>query len=634
MADTPEKSLGPNDWDLLAQWARDELARRKTKRHAREQDCKEVDRQIEMRPKVRQTRDGSSNPAHPAWYPTIEMPLQFNALEVISADVRRLTFPRAGSWYRTSAAITDEYRERWDANRLKSAMVGNMAFPMDLDQETADVLAKQTIEHFHAIYDFKASVGLFNSEQIKYGTGIVRVRPVRAGRSANEYRGEWSEETIGPKVIPCTFWHTYLDDRWSALLHEGEMIGPTIIRWIGSQPLDDLKLAAEMGGADEGWLPNEVNRLVGRIGPDGAKETVELIEVEGDLLVPQIGSRAIHLPNSIIRVACGAGANSGVVRFKRNPMPFRSYVVGHYFKHDSRHAYGDSPLMKGVPLQDIATEAGNDFTATSRLNALPPVVWDRADPVLAANGGPQVYPGAMWQSSSPQSIVVTKIGDPNAALNATLAMIKQHEDTTGVNDARRGQRLKSHTTAEAANIEASQGISRTDDFVTDNLAGPLTTILHMEYEIAKASMKEPQYVRIDAEGIEGWVKLKGTDLADMVEFTPLGAEGLEDERQRARNFMEASAFVIGTVMPASAQAAALTGAAPVALDFTNIAREAYDRAGVIPTKFIGAIPALTSGVAEQSLLPADALGNPEGAVGPEGEAVPPEQPAAPSPAIG
>jgi len=620
MADEPE--LSADEWSRLAQWVRSELARRKQARSDREKVWKEVDRQIAMNPKYRAVNDREPNPMRPAWYPNIETPLQFNALEVISADVRRLTFPRIGPWYKVSAAITDEYRDRWDSRRLKKAIIGKIPLEMNLDQETADIIVKQTLEHFHRIYDFKSSIGLFDTERLKYGTGTIRVRQVKAARSAHEYRGQWSDKTIGPKVIPCTMWHTYLDDSWSAVLHEGEIIGPTIIRIIGSQPIEDLRQAAELGGSDDGWIVRNVNQLIGKMGEDGKSDTVELLEVEGDIVVPKSTSGSIYLPNVILTIAGQTQKdNAGVVRFRTNPMPFRSYVVGHYFKHDSRHAYGDSPLMKGVPLQEISTESTNDFLAGSRLKVLKPIAYDRTDPTLAAQGGPIIYPGAMWPADAPNALEPIDVGDPAAALNAALSMIKLHEDTTGANDARRGQRLKSHTTAGAAEIEASQGISRTDDFVTDSLAGPLTTVLHMEYEIAKDSMKTPQYIRIDAEGIEGWIKLASGDLADMVEFEPIGAEGIIEERQRARSFIEASTFVVTGLAPAAAQLGI-----PMTINFEAIGREAYERAGVNPSKFIGPANVIAEGAAAESVIPGIAANPEEAAAGQSAEALPPAGP--------
>lgn len=615
MAEASE-SLSPDDWVKLAQWVRNEYAERKEKRRDREKLCKEVDRQIAMLP-----RPFFPEEHMPKWYPSVELPGQFNALEVNAADVRRLLFPRSGTWFKASGAITDEYRDRWDSQRLKSAMVGKVPLEMLLDQETVDVLVRQVLEHYHRMYDFEASIGHATSEALKYGTGIVRVKKVRAARSAHEYRGQWSDQTVGPKVIPCSWWNTYLDDSWSALLHEGEVIGPTVIRWIGSQPLEDLKAAIELGGGDEGWRMGQVDRLIGKTGEDDKKGRVQLLECEGDVLVPQNQAKSIYLPNVILTVAMGTGGVD-VVRFKKNPMPFRSYVAFQYFKHDSRHAYGDSPLIKGVPLQEIASFAVNDFLASSRLSVRPPIAYDRNDPNLTVTGGPEIYPGAMWPTEAPDAVKEIKVGEPAASLNAALAFIKQHEDTTGSTEARRGQRLKSHTTAFAADVEASQGVSRTDDFVTDTLAGPLPTVLHMEYEIARDSMKSPQYIRISAEGIDGWVKVSRQDLPDMVEFDCTGAEGNIEQAARSKAFVEASAFVVTQLAPAAVQ----LGATPLTVNFDAIAREVYERADVHNSdKYVGAVAAVSQGAANESIIPGIAAGD---AVGPDGapaEALPPEE---------
>lgn len=594
MAESNER-ISDNDWIQIANWIRTEYMLRCERRKQRELICKEIDRQIALLPKVRNPQDGT-----PGWYPSIEMPSQFNALEVIAADQMRLLFPRSGGWYRASANLTDDYINEWNERRGTNSLIGNDALPVKMDQETADALVRATIDHFHKMYNFRENMGLTAAEAIKYGTGICRVMPVKPAFYTDQWRGEHRKQMSGPAVVPCSFWTTYLDDSWVATMHEGQMVGPSTIRtyW---QPLGDLERAAKVGADRGGWIASQIKLLIGKSGVDDRKGQVQLLEFEGDVLVPK-SRGSIYLPNVLITIAMSQGAVNAI-RFRKNPMPFRSYVNWSYFRHDVRSPYADSPLVKGEPLQEMITSIANDFLAASRLNALPVVAYDRHDPTLAAENGPTIHPNAMIPMDSPNAVEVLDIGDPAALANALIGMIKQHEDTTGVNDARRGQRLKSHTTAYAADVEAAQGIARTDDFVTDLEMGPVTTILYMEYAIALDSLKSPQPIAINSEGIDGWLKLAAADLPPEAEFTVLGAEGQANDRDRLQAAIGAHQFVL-SLAPAAAQLGI-----EFPINFQGIARDVYERSGINNgDKFIGAEPTIAEGAADESVIPGIAGG--------------------------
>ena len=52
----------------------------------------------------------------------MELPLQAQALEVLTADARRMKFPDTGSWFRAHGQMTDEYL---DQNDFKSFVLGD-----------------------------------------------------------------------------------------------------------------------------------------------------------------------------------------------------------------------------------------------------------------------------------------------------------------------------------------------------------------------------------------------------------------------------------------------------------------------------------------------------------------------------
>ena len=91
------------DFSRIAESIKAELDKRKEQRKDLERQWKEVDRQVDMKPKEKEPREGTD------WMPEMELPLQTQALEVLTADARRLLFPREKNWFRVYAKATDEY---------------------------------------------------------------------------------------------------------------------------------------------------------------------------------------------------------------------------------------------------------------------------------------------------------------------------------------------------------------------------------------------------------------------------------------------------------------------------------------------------------------------------------------------
>lgn len=565
------KELSADDWSAVATYLKEEKERRAANRKELDSIWSEVDRQVRMEPIKRDWGDRARTEAK-AWYPEMEMPQQFNTLEVIAADVRRMLFPRETAWYDVNSNLSDDYLKRFQERRQKFPLIGSKPAPMDIDAETANALVKGTIDHYHRTYDFTGHFDLCIAEALKYGTWAARVREVKLTKFSHDYRGVNSEQTVGPGLVPTTIRNTFLDDTAAQVMHEGMMTGPLTIYsyW---QQLDDLKRAAKAGGKDRGWRMNRIDLLTPKVNPqDDKKGQVELIFAEGDLIVPR-SRDSIFLPNCWFWIAVGQ-KEAEVVRFETNPMPFRSFVFGTYIRTDIDNPYGTSPLMKGQPVAEATTEIFCDLTASSRLNALPPVSYDRNDPEFAKAGGPDVAPGKTWATDMPEKITVHQIGDPSALVNAFGIAKKMYEELTGVTDPRRSAEVKSHTTATAAAQQADIGMARTEDFVSSTEAGPLTSMLYMEYAIAKKTLGKGQDIYIGADGIEGWVKVAGDDLPDEVAFTVSGASGLMDIKQRNESFQTATAAAV------QLQQAAMATGKPFMIDFESLAKEGYVRAGI------------------------------------------------------
>ena len=505
------------DFDLIADFLKETKESRSNRRTDREKIWKEIDRQVAMTPLVRETLSGQSKD----WYPDLELPWQFSTLEVATADIRRLKFPRGSEWYSVSSELSEEYLARFEDRRDVFPLIGSEPVPAKLDQETADILVKTTIDHYHRMFDYRGAWDSLDIEAVKYGTYVGRVREVN--QPAFEAR---LKSVRGPALIPQSIKNTWLDDTPAILMNEGFKISPLEIR--GSfQYLHDLKRAAKAGGKAKGYILKNINKLE----PNGTKDEhvgqVELLEGEGDFIIPK-SKGSLFLPNMLITVAIGQGG-AQVVRFRKNQSAGNSYITGTYIKDDMNSRYGSSPLMKGQPLQESGAAVLDDLLAASRLASDPVVIYDSSDQAIVS--GVEIHPGSQIGTSDPNSIKELSIGSQSDALSSLSTLNTMYEDMTGNTQARRGEKARSHTSALSSDIESTQGISRIDDYVQASEWGPMTTSLYLEYRIIKEVMQISQAVSVNSAGMDGWVNVAADDLPDNVEFKVHGSSGAVTQRE-------------------------------------------------------------------------------------------------------
>ena len=522
------RRISRRDFRHVAEYVIEEAARRKGSKHRKmkEKEWAEVDRQVEMEALPREVRSGTDLD----WLPNIEMPLQAESLEAIKTDAKSMKFPKSTEWYGVQAAIDEKYSERWAERRDTMPIVDGQQ-GMQLDQETADTLAKAAVDYHHRLYDFRHHVDLMDTEAIKYGTFAARVVEVDFVKFATDRRGIRNESLRGPAVVPVSIKNLLLDDSQMHVMQEGIATQPTYIRtW--AQSIADIRRAAR-GGSKRGWIQKAVNNLEQ---PDN-EDLIQMLEMEGDISIPRSDGN-IFLPNAIATVA-QTKANRELIRLRFNPSRFRSYIVGYYQRQDLHNPYGSSPLTLGSPLQKGASLSFNNMMASAELNALPPVAWDGSDTKLQATGGPGIYPGAQWESDDPDSVKPQELGNPAALLQMFIAITGLYERLTAVNDPRRGQPAKSHTSATSAELENINVVARTEDFVTGQEEGPLTAMLYMEYDIIKRVMTSPRSIPIVEQGKEGFVNIAAADLADQVVFSVFGSTGQAMQRQQMQRFVAA-----------------------------------------------------------------------------------------------
>lgn len=525
------RKILPRDLKTVAEWIVEEYEHRKNSetRKDRERDWKEIDRQVAMKPLPRVSRDEKDKRLD--WLSAIELPLQAHALEILADDTMRLVFPAKPIWFRSVAERDDKWIKFIEANPLIAGK--NIPAIGVGDQDTANIIVHSTLNHFHNQYDFRAAWMKIIIEALKYGTFAGRLGLIRWDMLNNQYAGVTEKTRKIPVIIPVSIKNLFLDDSPQFVFHEGLAIQPSFIRrwW---QRKSDLMAVAKVAPPSAGWRLKELAALK-ESKDKKTKHHVEVLEYEGDIFISRTKGDDIELVNQIITV--GIGGDPEVIRMRELTQPFRSYITGVYLDDEANSVYGSSPLMKGRPMQEIATEISNRMTDAGALNTDPVVVYSDSDRHLAASGGPVIGPGEQWRSDDPDAIKIQKIGDPNALAGVLGLALTQYEDVIGVKDPRRGAGPKSHTTEGAAIIAASRGVLRTEEFAGRMEQSVIKTWLYMEYQHIKEILKNTR-IFVNMRGIEGHIEIDKRYLPPSSDFIVEGSRGFIAKRERTANLIQ------------------------------------------------------------------------------------------------
>jgi hypothetical protein len=505
---------------------------RKKERATMEQEWREIDRQLAMQPDCshkKNSRTGMKDPKL-SWMPEIELPLQSQTLEVLTADTRRLMFPSSGSWFSAHAAMTDEYLRNVDLEGIITGDENDV--PSIMNQDNINKIAEGVISHWHDQYDFVSHVDMINAEAFKYGVGIGRGRMVKKSVLSKTAKGVMKETSIVPILIPRSIKDVYLDSSKPNLMNEGYELGSSIIS-TKTMDYNDFMVAATRGSADPndemgGWIKAQLKGI-----EPNDKNCVEVVEMEGDFSIPRKTTRGFFLPGIIVTVIIAGKTKSPIhklvrLRFRKHDQ--NSYIEFPYHVEDLNNAYPTSPLRKGYPIQKAACEALMQVIISAWLNNLPPVGYDRNDTTFAAKGGPQWFPGAQWGTMGDVK-VHGGLGDPSALFSIYSGFLQQYADVTGVNAPRLGAATVSHTTAFAKEAELNRGASRTVDYSRSMLDGPLSKWLDMEYKMGRPHFKKST-IYLPASGYEGYVDLERKHLPELVHFEAIGAGAPSEEQQK------------------------------------------------------------------------------------------------------
>lgn len=529
------------DWKYIADYIIDEFTRRKDDRRDREKSWKEIDRQIAMEPETgyKILPDGTTD-AKKKWMAEMELPLQAQALEVLTADARQMMFPDSGPWFRAHAEMTDDYLEK--AN-FKSIILGDeLQVPSEINQDNCDKLVEGFLTHIYRQYDHTSKFDIINAESFKYGMGVGRARMETKNVYINESRGVRKEKQRLPVIVPCSIKNLYLDSPKPSM-HSSQMLGPAHIAHDYIR-YENLVIAARKGSnnpddEDGGWMPDNLKKVV----PD-KKGYVQIFEMEGDIIVPRKTVRSVVIPGAIITVVMG-GSEKGttstraVVRFRFRKHSFSSYLLFPYHYEGADDTYPTGPLMKGRPIQMMATDAINRCLDASALKNNPPVGYDPTDLTFTQAGGPEIFPGALWETTGLIKVYSEIGGDPTALAALMAQAINFYAEMTGIFPARLGAQTLSHTTASAKQAELQRGAVRTVDYVNQSGHGPVTRWLDMSYRMGREELTKTQDISFFIDAYGGFVEINKEMLPENVSFEWFGSGGPQEKQQKTANKMNA-----------------------------------------------------------------------------------------------
>lgn len=574
------KKFTQKDFDLIAEYVRDELGRRQNNRKDSERDWKEIDRQLRMEPDIsyKTGKNGQPKPGM-AWMPEIELPLQAQTLETLTADSRRLLAPETGSWFRAHALTTDEYFAKAEAEIKVSGVDQNQ--PIKLRQDDVDRVVESVIRDLHSQQGgWWDQWDQFNAEAFSYGTGVGRVRMAERLVYVETARGMARRKNLIPVFFARSIKETYLDDTPHRVMNEGQLIGPGVIH-TKRQLLADIVMAAQKGSSEPmdengGWMSKSLKGVEG-----DAQGLVDVIEWEGDLLVPRSGRESIYVPGSIVTVLVGKGSPK-VIRFRFRKYEFSSYVSQPYHIESLGSPYGVGPLQKGRPLQAGATHTFCRLIQSAILNVEPPISYPSDDAAFSSTGGPLIEPRALWPTGG--EVKPHQIGNPQALLQVYQAILTHYSDVTGVNAPRLGAQGLSHTTAYSKEQELQRGQIRTVDYVRSVMDNPLSAVIDRQMRMARGSWVGERAVWVADYG--GYATLTKNCIPEDAVYEVFGAAGPSEAKAKTAEQIQAIQVV------AQMEMAKMQLQQGPALDFAALQKRILEKGGFTDVEqFFASAPA-------------------------------------------
>ena len=205
----------------------------------------------------------------------------------------------------------------------------------------------------------------------------------------------------------------------------------------------------------------------------------------------------------------------------------------------------------------------------------------------------------MNASENPDKIVIHQIGDVGALFATFQGMKADFEETTRVNDPRRGGELKSHTTGFAADLAASRSLLPTEDFGVETEVGPITTWLYKDFELAKQALGAGTQIFVNTRGVKGHFELSSKHMPENADFIAEGAKGILTKREQRETLLAYYKAILETL-----ELKVQFGGQPP--DFKELDRELAAQFGITDAERFDGKPASSpGGVQDAAGVPGD-----------------------------
>jgi hypothetical protein len=506
------------DHDVVREYILKELKARKASkfRTRAERIWRTVDRQVSMEPVTRTRKDSN---AKADWRSAIELGEISRASEILSAEIRRLSFPHNRAWFDAHCEMEGEIDE--EGNVVQDAIL----------QKRVDGSLRALMTQQHQDFGFKSRTDLSIKEALHHGSYVVEAR---FESLVKIHDGTGVSEISAPVWIPHSMWNCYPDPNPSVIGTNMFYNGSMII--VSYKPLHEVRKLRSDNPDFPYFNLKKIKRKTNK-NHEEETEDVELITFFGDLVIPR-NDGDILLLNYKATVA-----NDELVHLRPNILPFPEIIYNGYERLDVRDPYYVSPLIKMAPTQLLASTLANKFIDGIELKTEPPVGYDGNDPDFVMNGGPDLSPGAKFATKGGLNFNVVDVGDPGAALAGAQFMIEQIQAGTSVDKIRAGVAPGTERTATEV-LKTSQGSEiRTVDFVDKHEQQGLRPFLYMQHELNKRFMERYAFFNQEV-GSPDFERVTKDDLPENCHFEVVGSKGILGEEQRQQMTSAATAFWI------------------------------------------------------------------------------------------
>lgn len=543
----PERRrITKKDWNNIEQFITDELDTRKgskaRKRHTK--IWKEVDRQVAMEGMSRVARDRD---AQTDWRNALELGELSRASEIITADIRRLTFPQNRDWFdvHSNIPLRDQQVAQESGFNLQRAT----------DGRTRAFMTQQQLD-----FGFKARVDLSVKEALHHGSYVATVEWENA---VNITAGTGVSVLSSPVWVPHSMWNCFPDMAGGGhnTFYQGSMI---IVRYKAAHEVKKMRSPNK----DYPFFNlSKIKKTTNHRENADDTDDVELIYYYGDLVMPRQSGNDLLLLNSRAILANGL-----IIHYMPNPSQYQPIIYNGWERLDVRDPYYVSPIVKFSVDQKIGSQLANRFLDAVDLKTEPPVTYDSNDPDYALNGGPDISPGAKTGTKGSANFDVMDVGDPGSALTALQWIVGQIEAGTKVDRVRSGVSAGTEQTATEVIKQSQSAELSTTDFVDKHELHGIRPYLYMAHDLNRDNLKSYQFFNKELDSPDFEI-MKKSELPKEVQFDIVGSKGILGEERRQAQTSQVTAFWMGSN--------------PQMLNQVELAKEMYRDAGnKNPEKFL------------------------------------------------